>query len=1260
MHNGCQTPEPETPETKPSRSLGVAGSIAKIFVSSPLAPLLLIVLLAAGILGLISTPRASNPQISVPMIDIFVGYPGHSPAEVSRMVSDPLERMMSELPGVRHVYSVSNRGESMVTVRFQVGRRMGPSLVEVYNKLAANMNRIPPGASHPLVRAKGINSVPFMTFTLWSREVGPATLNEIARTALQHLKQVPQTGESFIVHGPQETLTVDIHPGRLAAYGITPQQVAQTIKASNAQTETGRTDVQNMQMRVVTGQFLRTPAEVRNLVVGVYEGEPVYLFQVAQVRLGPSDPHSLVTYYQKASKNQPEVDGAPAVTIALAKIAGSNGVTVARALIQKMHSLEGTVIPGNVHVSITRDNGKKANAKVDSLLFKLFVVTAAVTLLMLLALGWRAAAVVVITIPLILLITVFSAWLLGITINRVSLFGLIFSIGILVDDSIVIVENVYRRWLQEGTTSTETLIDAVREVGNPTILATFTVIAALLPMGFVGGMMGPYMAPIPVLGSIAMLFSLFTAFALVPWLMLRFKPSLKSLERMHKSEHRQATWLRKFFRNTLIPLIRRKFYGRLFLGGIVVAFFASLALFLVEWVPFTMLPHGNSSAFNVVINLPAGTAMPVTANVTAEVVQSLQGMKDVQALQSYVGTPEPYDFNGMVRHYYLRNQPWQAMIHVQLLDKGERSASSSELAVVARRLITPIAAQHQAHIVVVQSPPGPPVLAPVVAEVYGPSAAIREAVTRQVTAEFARAKNLTEVDSTLEAPHDYWHFHLNVIKAGMAGVRPSALNETLAMTLGGYKLGNFTPYGQNLAVPAVLQAPLALRSNVYSLAALPIPSVSYGAVPLYTLGHFNRERAEQPIYQQDLKPVEYVTAGCKGRLDAPLYGMLEVEDALSGYLTPDGHPLGIDWISVPSGNHATIKWGGAWTVTYKTFRDMGIAFAVAIVLIYMLVVWEFGNFVIPAIIMVPIPLTLIGILPGHWLFGASFTATSMIGFIALAGIIVRNSILLVDYSQQRVAEGMPVMDALIEACATRTRPIVITALALMLGSAEIITSPIFRGMGISLLFGVMISTILTLLVIPLGCVSGRAAFCPAGMDLGDKQPNNPPPFPFAPASMQVSLSPRDSLARSDIQSAALVQDTPPKDAGPLTMTLEMIGQDIRAFFQAITKILLALLGQLWAWLMKRPAAHNKPEAPGPQSPSGPISPPQGPDGSSQGPANPHASTSESASGSANSPVSRQSNPAATTTAETPVQPSPRAKARGIHLRSSGSKPKKED
>ncbi|WP_308388675.1 efflux RND transporter permease subunit [Acidithiobacillus sp. AMEEHan] len=1091
--NGARE-EPSKPEEK---SLGLAGNIARIFVNSPLAPLLLIVLLAAGVLGLISTPRAANPQISVPMVDIFVPYPGHSPAEVARMVTDPLQQLMSELPGVRHVYSVSNEGEAMVTVRFVVGEHMAPSLVAVYNKLAANMNRIPPGAGRPLVRAKGINSVPFMTFTVWSQSVGPGTLNEIAASVLKRLKEVPNTGESFIIHGATDALNIDVQPTRLAAFGLTPQAVAKVVESANQELQSGSAEGNNSQLAILSGGFLRSPQQVENLVVGVFQGAPVYLAQVASVRYGPSTPHSLVSYTTGAGSHGPAVQNAPAVTIALAKTAGSNAVSVAQALIAKAHSLEGTVIPTDVHLSITRDDGKVANAKVNSLLFKLFVATAAVTLLIFLTLGWRAAAVVVITIPLILLITVFAAWIVGITINRVSLFGLIFSIGILVDDSIVVVENVYRRWLLENSTATDTLIDAVREVGNPTTLATFTVIAALLPMGFVGGMMGPYMAPIPVLGSVAMLSSLFIAFALGPWLILRFKPSLRVLEKMHHRESKQAAWLRRFFAQTLIPLVRRKLYGRLFLGGIILAFIGSLALFLLEWVPFTMLPHGNSDAFNVVVNMPAGTALAETANATYAIQERLQDMKDVRALQSYVGAPEPYDFNGMVRHYYLRHQPWQAMIHVQLVNSDQRSASSAHLATVARERIKAIAASWGARIQVVQTPPGPPVLAPVVAEVYGPSSEVRDAVARHLVAVFEHSKNLTDVNSTLMAPHDLLAFQVDSTRAGMAGISNATVNQTLAMVMGGYSLGDFHPFGQDLAVPMRLQAPLALRSNVQNLASLPVPSPYYGSVPLYSVGNFARVPAQAPIYQQDLRPVQYVMGDTQGRLNAPLYGMLEVEAALSHYLAPTGKALGIDWISQPSGDTASIKWGGAWTVTYVTFRDMGAAFMVALVLIYMLVVWEFGNFVIPAIIMVPIPLTLIGILPGHWLFGASFTATSMIGFIALAGIIVRNSILLVDYSQRKVADGYPVLDALIEACATRTRPIVITALALMLGSAEIITSPIFRGMGISLLFGVMVSTILTLLVIPMGCVSGRRAFCPASVDLGDGSHGHQAPFPMS-------------------------------------------------------------------------------------------------------------------------------------------------------------------
>ncbi|APZ44631.1 acriflavin resistance protein [Acidihalobacter ferrooxydans] len=1083
MTGGGDATGAETTERQHGK-LGLAGNLARQFIGSPLTPLLLFAFLAAGFLGLILTPRQENPQISVPMVDIFVSYPGNSPAEVARMVTDPLQRIMSEITDVKHVYSVSQRGQSMVTVRFKVGQSLGPSLVKVYDKLASNMNAIPPGASQPLIRPKGINDVPVVTFTLWSKSVGEATLGEIAREVLQRVKEVPDTGQSFIVSGPRDVLSIDVEPDRLAAYGLTPQQVAGVIRSANTQIETGRTDWNGKSLKVISGGFLRSPNEVSNLIVGVYKGQPVYLSQIAHIKYGAGETHSQVQYYTGPASHDPNVaaQGLQAVTVAVAKKAGSNGVSVAYAAIHKVESLKGSVIPSNVHVSVTRNYGKTANDKVNELIFKLFEATIVVSLLVLVALGWRAALVVLIVIPTVILITIFAALLMHFSINRVSLFAFIFAIGILVDDTIVVVENAYRRWLKEGETSDFTLIDAVREVGNPTVLATFTVIAALLPMAFVRGMMGPYMAPIPVLGSVAMLFSLFAAFVFTPWLILRFKPNLKTLERMEAREHRQARRLHGFFSRLIVPLVEHRWRGRLVLLLIVVAFFASASLMLFKFVPFKMLPNDNSSTFSVVVNMPAGTALPVTANVTHEMTEALRKIPEVTALQTYVGTAEPFSFNGMVRHYYLRSEPWQAQIHVELVGKHERSLTSNQITIRARTLIEPIAKAHDARIVVAETPPGPPVQAPVVAEIYGPSAGVRDAVARQVTAYFDSAKNLTDVGNTLEAPHDVWRFHLDRIKAGLAGVQASAVNKALSLVMGQHQIGDFKPLGQIQEVPIELQAPLGTRSNVYSLAQLPIPSTQGGTVPLYELGSFRLQPAQQPIYQQDLRPVTYVTADVQGRLSAPLYGMLEVDQSLQHYTPPGGKPLSVNWLSEPTSTaHATLKWGGAWTVTYETFLDMGIAFAVALVLIYMLVVWEFGNFVLPAIIMAPIPLTLIGILPGHWLLHADFTATSMIGFIALAGIIVRNSILLVDYSQHRVAEGMPVLDALVDACAARTRPIVITAMALAASSYFIISAPIFQGMGISLLFGVIVSTVLTLLVIPLGCVTGRAALCPASI-----------------------------------------------------------------------------------------------------------------------------------------------------------------------------------
>ncbi len=1055
--------------------MGFAGNLARQFLRSPLTLLLLILLLAAGVLGMIVTPREENPQISVPMVDIFVSYPGNSPQEVARMVTDPLQRIMSEIAGVKHVYSYSARGQSMVVVRFKVGEKLGPSLVKVYRKLASNMDKIPPGASQPLIRPKGINDVPIVTFTLWSKTVGEARLYEIGRAVLQKIKQVPDTGLSFIQHGPRDVLSVDVLPDRLAAYGITPQQAANVIRAANTQIQTGRTEWAGKSLSVISGKFLSSPDAVRNLVVGTYQKQPVYLHQVARVRYGPGEVHSLVQYYTGAAAHAADpTAGAPAVTLAVAKTAGSNGVTVASEAIARVKSLEGSVIPNDVHVSITRDYGKTANDKVNELFEKLFEASIVVALLILVTLGWRAAVASTVSVIPAILITVFFAMILGMSINRVSLFAFIFAIGILVDNAIVIVENIYRRWLEEGKTSAYTLVDAVREVGNPTTLATFGVIAALMPMIFVRGMMGPYMAPIPILGSISMLASLFAAFIFAPWLVLKYKPSMDKLERMEKSEHRLQEFLHRFYTRVLTPLIERRWLGRFFLLGIILAFFGSLGFLAFKLVPFKMLPYDNSEYFSVVVNMPAGTALPVTTNVTNEMADVLRKIPEVTALQTYIGTTAPFNFNGMVRHYYLRDKPWQAMINVQLINKHKRHLQSHQIAIRARVLLEPIAKAHHARIVIAEVPPGPPVQAPVVAEIYGPSASARAAVASEVMRAFEKSKNLTDIGTSLEAPHDIWRFSLNRIKAGLTGVQAASVNQSLSLIMGRHQIGDYKPLGQIEQVPIEIQAPLGVRSDIYSLAQLPVPSASGHTVPLYELGTFRMEPAKQPIYQQDLQPVDYVTAGVQGRLSAPLYGMLEAEQHLKGYVCPSGQPIQFNWVEHPANpTHCVIKWGGAWTVTYETFRDMGIAFMVALVLIYMLVVWQFDNYMLPLVIMAPIPLTLIGILPGHWLLNASFTATSMIGFIALAGIIIRNSILLVDYAVNQVHEGVAPVDAIIDACAKRTRPIVITALALALSSYFIITQPIFQGMGVSLLFGVLVSTLLTLLVVPLGLYSAR-------------------------------------------------------------------------------------------------------------------------------------------------------------------------------------------
>ncbi len=1081
-----------------TENLGLAGGMARTFIHSPLSPLLLIAMLALGLLGLVFTPRQEDPQISVPMVDIMVQYPGASAEQVSTLVSKPLESLMSEITGVKHVYSASMRGAALVTVQFEVGENMEQSLVKLHDKVLSNTDKIPPGVSRPLIKPKAVDDVPVVTLTLWSDDIDDASLRLLSMDILQRVKEIPNTSKSFITGGRAEQIRVEAQPEKLAGYGISLDQLAQTIQTANSERGVGRVESNNRTFQVYTGAFLRTAEDVGRLVVGTFNGASVYVRDIARVAHQPEDAANLVEYYAGSSyagaAATGPAHGAPAVTLSVAKKFGSNGVEVAEQVLKKVESLRGVLIPENVHVEVTRNYGETANEKVNELILKLFVATAVVTALVWWTLGFRAATVVLIVIPVVILFTVFGAWVMDFTIDRVSLFALIFSIGILVDDAIVVVENIYRRWLMKGEMDTDTSVDAVREVGNPTILATFTVIAALLPMGFVSGMMGPYMAPIPALGSFAMLFSLFAAFIFTPWLVMRLRPTMAYLQKAEEKEHRFNENMDWLYRKLLVPLINDKRKGWLFLFSIVAVFFLCCFMFYTTSVTAKMLPLDNKPEFNVQINMPEGTALPVTANLVKSLSSELLKIEQVTALQTYTGTASPFNFNGLVRHSYLRDRPWQADIQVQLTHKSSRDLSSHDLAVEARALLQPIAALEGANIEVVEMPPGPPVLQSVVAEVYGPDAKTRRTVAEDLTQIFASTEVLTDVDNLIQQPYEIWRFVVDSEKAVRQGVSVDAINRNLEMALGNFVIGDIKEGNVSEPTYIVLQVPMENRSNFSQIGNLPITSSKGYSVPLSELGEFQRDEMDYVIYHKDLRPVEFVTAEVQGRLASPIYGMMEVEEKLADYVTPDGVSLKSEYLGPPeSGEVSGFEWTGEWTVTYETFRDMGMAFGAAIILIYMLVVWEFGNFIIPAIIISPIPLTLIGIIPGHWLFGAEFTATSMIGFIALAGIIVRNSILLVDFAREQIAEGVEPVEAMINSCKARTRPILITAGALMGGAMVILSDPIFKGMAISLFFGVLVATLLTLLIIPLGCVSAKKAFAigpddgsPGGSDFETK------------------------------------------------------------------------------------------------------------------------------------------------------------------------------
>ncbi|WP_019595037.1 efflux RND transporter permease subunit [Thioalkalivibrio sp. ALM2T] len=1222
---------------------GIAGRMAAAFIHSPLSSLLLIASIAIGILGLMVTPRQEDPQISVPMVDIMVSYPGVPSEQVASLAARPLERLLSELSGVDNVYSVSHRGEAMVTVQFDVGEDMESSIVKVHDKLFANRDLMPPGVSEPMVKAKGADDVPVVNLTFWSHEVDDALLRQIALDAQQQLNETPDTSQSFVVSGREERLRIEVLPERLAGYDISLDDIAQAVQSANVEGAAGRIESGGLSTAVYTGRFFTGAADLEQLLIAVSDGQPVYLRDVAEVTYGPGDLERFVRHYSGPAAPEPDAapEGAAAVTLAIAKKSGSNGVTVANDVLERLERLKGSVIPDNVEVAVSRNYGKSANEKVNELLFKLFIATFAVTILVGLFLGIRAAVVVLIVIPVVILFTVFSAWLLGYTIDRVSLFALIFSIGILVDDAIVVVENIYRRWLMKRGIDTETTVDAVREVGNPTILATFTVIAALLPMGFVSGMMGPYMQPIPVLGSVAMLFSLVAAFVFTPWLTQRLRPSMAYLEKATDKEHRQAEKLGRFYRTVIPGLADNRVRGYAFLIAVIVIFFLMVSLFMTTDVRVKMLPLDNKPEFQVMVNFPEGTALTETATLSHDMASVLREMDEVVALQSYVGTASPFNFNGLVRHYYLRNEPWQGDIQVQLVDKGDRSRTSHDIATEARERLTPLAEAAGARIQVVEMPPGPPVLQSLVAEVYGPDAATRRGVARDLEGMFAGAEHVADVDSFLQAPHNVWHFDVDRDKALRRGVTVDTINRTLETAIGGQILGDVK--AQSLVEPHLIEMrlPMATRNDIRQLEMLPISTRQGGSIPLAELGEFVQRPQDEPIYHKNLRPVEYVTGEVVGRLAAPVYGMLEVQEQLEDYRLPDGSQVQPHWLGPPPNDGSTaFEWAGEWTVTYVTFRDMGIAFAIALILIYMLVVWEFGNFVLPGIIMAPIPLTLIGIIPGHWLMNAEFTATSMIGFIALAGIIVRNSILLVDFGRQAVDEGHDVRDAMILACQARTRPIIITALALLAGSSVILFDPIFQGMAISLMFGTVVATLLTLVVIPLGCISGRRAFCPASLDedgavtagCGNGNGNGHAVHAGVTASPTQGASPGAYGEGNDLFG--------PREGGPVTQVVQYAGLYLKclvvAFIEGLRDLALALGRLIRSFIERRRNGDGGPPPPSGGS-GGPFAGPGGPTGGAPGSG---GASGTGSGGGAATPQSRSENPSADSKPSGPVAQAP--------------------
>ena len=1062
-----------------NNKMGISGRIAKTFLLTEITPLLALVGLLLGLFAVMVTPREEDPQINVTFANIFIPFPGASAEEVENLVSTPAEQVLSEIKDLKHIYSTSFPGMSMLTIQYKVGVDRTVALVRLYNKIASNQDWLPQklGVGYPLIKPKGIDDVPIVTLTLWTEDDkrGAHELSQVAHAIEAELKRVPGTREIYTVGSTQQVVHVLLDSTKIAGYDLSLHDIRTSLQASSTATDAVSLVDNNTEVQVVAGTFLSNEKEIGDMVVGVFNGNPVYLQDVAKITLSSDSPETYVSFNTAMGASHKGLKAgikSPAVTIAVAKQPSVNAVDVSNNIIKRIEQLKGTFIPDGVNVTVTRNYGATAKAKSDKLIHKLIIETFAVVLLIWLALGLKEALIVGVAVVITLALTLFASWAWGFTLNRVSLFALIFSIGILVDDAIVVVENIHRHMALGGKRKLVDVIPyAVDEVGGPTILATFAVIAALLPMAFVTGLMGPYMSPIPINASIGMLLSLGVAYIVTPWMTNKV---LANVDFSHHEEEQGETKSKRFFNKVLGPFLKEKGGGfmrflLLFVFiPILIAGAVSLA-FPLEKVILKMLPFDNKSEFQIVLDMPEGTTLEQTSRVLNEFTKKLDDVEEISDYQTYAGTAAPINFNGLVRQYYLRKGSNLGDILVNLTDKHARERKSHDIALAVRVSLQDIAKKYNANVKIVEVPPGPPVLAPIVAEIYGLDYKGQIDIARQVRRVYETSTDISDIDDSIEAPQQRLIVKVDRQKAAILGVSQQAITSAISTVLAGEDVIYLHDKNIKYAVPIRLEFPIADKDKMESVLSLRIRSRTGALVPMSEVVNVIKATREYSINHKDLLPVVYVMGDMTGKIDSPLYGMFEIASGIDEKpVQAYGKTIKQYYFSPPDDPYFySLKWDGEWQITFETFRDMGIAYGVGMIMIFLLIVAQFRSYVVPLVIMSPIPLTIIGVMPAHWLMDKQFTATSMIGMIALAGIIVRNSILLVDFINEQLKAGVELKEAIINSSAVRAMPIILTAIAAMVGAFFILDDPIFGGLAVALISGILVSTVLTLVVIPL-------------------------------------------------------------------------------------------------------------------------------------------------------------------------------------------------